>query len=211
MNENKSVAELLIKSGCYVNSKKSGQSEIVTPNGDSVSAYLSCRLAISQVEVREKIEVLMAQKIKEKFKEYDKLTIIGMATAGITWAHSIAQRLKLPLLYIRSNEKNYGLKGLIEGGIKNSTEKAIIVDDVLYTGNTIEKAKNILKDSGIKIEGVVCIANLRDKVVSKLEYENINVISLTNYKEIIQSALKNNVLDENEYEVMKAIYEERNI
>lgn len=211
MSEKKKVAELLIKSNCYVNSEKSGQNIIKTPNGDIVPAYLSCRIAISQADVREQIEVLMTQMIKENFEIYDNLTIIGMATAGITWAHSIAQRLKLPLLYIRSKEKEYGLKGIIEGGVQNATTKAIIVDDVLYTGNTIEKAKSALKDTDIIIEGVACIANLRDKIVSKLEKENIKVMNLTSHNEIINSALENNILDKNEYEIMKVIYEEKNI
>lgn len=211
MSENKKVAELLIKSNCYVNSEKSGQNVIKTHNGDVVPAYLSCRIAISQADVREQIEVLMTQMIKEGFETYDNLTIIGMATAGITWAHSIAQRLKLPLLYIRSKEKEYGLKGIIEGGVQNATTKAIIVDDVLYTGNTIEKAKSALKDTDIKIEGVACIANLRDKIVNKLEKENIKVMSLTSHNEIIKNALENNILDKNEYEIMKDIYEEKNI
>lgn len=211
MFDNKEIAKLLIKSNCYVNTDKSGQNVIKTPNGDIVPAYLSCRLAISQPDVREKLEILMTEMIKENFVTYENLTIIGMATAGITWAHSIAQRLKLPLLYIRSKEKDYGLKGLIEGGPENATTRAIIVDDVLYTGNTIEKAKSVLKDTNIKIEGVACIANLRDKIINKLEKESIKVMSLTSYNEIIQIALESNILDQNEYKSMKDIYEEKNV
>lgn len=130
------IAQMLIKSGCYLNSKDIKEDIIKTPNGDSVSAYLSCRLAISDVKVRIEIENEFAKTIKEKFSE--KVTIVGMATAGITWAHAIAQKLELPLLYIRSSEKSYGLKGLIEGNLKYVSKKAIIVDDVLYTGNTIQ-------------------------------------------------------------------------
>lgn len=62
-----------------------------------------------------------------------------------------------------------------------------------------------------QIEGVACIANLRDKIVNKLEKENIKVMSLTSHNEIIKSALENNILDKNEYEIMKDIYEEKNI
>ena len=43
MFNNKEIAKLLIKSNCYVNTKKSGQNVIKTSNGDSVPAYLSCR------------------------------------------------------------------------------------------------------------------------------------------------------------------------
>lgn len=201
------IAQMLIKSGCYVNSKDIKEDIIKTPNGDSVSAYLSCRLAISDVKVRNEIENELAKTIKEKFSE--KVTIVGMATAGITWAHAIAQKLELPLLYIRSSEKSYGLKGLIEGNLKYISKKAIIVDDVLYTGNTIQRGIEILNKNGIETVGVACIATLGDKVEENLLNDNINIVSLTNYKSILNSALEEKIINEKEYESMKLIYEEK--
>ena len=201
------IAQMLIKSGCYVNSKNIKVDTIKTPNGDSVSAYLSCRLAISDVKVRNEIENELVKTIKEKFSE--KVTIVGMATAGITWAHAIAQKLELPLLYVRSSEKTYGMKGLIEGNLKYISKKAIIVDDVLYTGNTIQKGIEILNKNGIETVGVACIATLGDKVEENLLNDNINIVSLTNYKSILNSALEKKIINENEYESMKLIYEEK--
>ena len=201
------IAQMLIKSGCYVNSKDIKEDIIKTPNGDSVSAYLSCRLAISDVKVRNEIENELAKTIKEKFSA--KVTIVGMATAGITWAYAIAQKLELPLLYIRSSEKSYGLKGLIEGNLKYISKKAIIVDDVLYTGNTIQRGIEILNKNGIETVGVACIATLGDKVEENLLNDNINIVSLTNYKSILNSALKEKIINEKEYESMKLIYEEK--
>ena len=201
------IAQMLIKSGCYVNSKDIKEDIIKTPNGDSVSAYLSCRLAISDVKVRNEIENELAKTIKEKFSE--KVTIVGMATAGITWAHAIAQKLELPLLYIRSSEKSYGLKGLIEGNLKYISKKAIIVEDVLYKGNTIQRGIEILNKNGIETVGVACIATLGDKVEENLLNDNINIVSLTNYKSILNSALEEKIINEKEYESMKLIYEEK--
>lgn len=201
------IAQMLIKSGCYVNSKNIKEDTIKTPNGDSVSAYLSCRLAISDVKVRNEIENELVKTIKEKFS--GKVTIVGMATAGITWAHAIAQKLELPLLYIRSSEKSYGLKGLIEGNLKYISKKAIIVDDVLYTGNTIQRGIEILNKNGIETVGVACIATLGDKVEGNLLNDNINIVSLTNYKSILNSALEEKIINEKEYESMKLIYEKK--
>lgn len=143
------VAKMLIDSGCYVNSNKTNENNIKLPDGDSVIAYLSCRLAISNVRIRDKIEEILTRKVKENFD--DDVTIIGMATAGITWAHGIAQRLNLPMLYMRSSEKNYGLRGLIEGNMKYSTKKVIVVDDILNTGTTIYKAEEILKKYNMEL------------------------------------------------------------
>lgn len=201
------VAELLVRSGCYVNANKIGDKSIKTPNGDNVSAYLSCRLAISDVKTRDILEKGLTGKVKQQFKE--NITIAGMATAGITWAHAIAKNNKLPMIYIRSNEKDYGLKGFIEGNLENTFNKAVIVDDVLYTGNTVRKAQEILKENGIETVGVACIAVLRDKIVNELKSQNISVISLTHYRNLLESARRNNVLSDREYILMKNIYEEK--
>ena len=199
------IAEILIKSGCYVNSKKTNDNLIKTPNGDKVNAYLSCRLVISNAKAREEIEKGLTKLVEEKFDS--NITIVGMATAGITWAHAIAKSLKLPMLYIRSSEKTYGLKGLIEGNLKYASRNAIIVDDVLYTGNTINRGIEILRDVGINTVGVACIATLGKKVAENLEDKNIEVANLTNYKNILKEALDNNIVDEKEYENLKKIYE----
>lgn len=199
------VAEILIKSGCYVNSKKTDDDMIETPNGDKVNAYLSCRLVISNAKAREEIEKRLSKLVEEKFDS--NITIVGMATAGITWAHAIAKSLELPMLYIRSSEKTYGLKGLIEGNLKYASRNAIIVDDVLYTGNTINRGIEILREVGINTVGVSCIATLGKKVEENFENKDIEVASLTNYKNILKEALDNNVVDEKEYENLKKIYE----
>ena len=199
------VAEILIKLGCYVNSKKTDDDMIKTPNGDKVNAYLSCRLAISNAKAREEIEKGLTKLVEEKFDS--NITIVGMATAGITWAHAIAKNLELPMLYIRSSEKTYGLKELIEGNLKYASRNAIIVDDVLYTGNTINRGIEILRDVGINTVGVSCIATLGKKVDENFENKDIEVASLTNYKNILKEALDNNVVDEKEYENLKKIYE----
>ncbi len=199
------VAEILIKSGCYVNSKKTDDDMIETPNGDKVNAYLSCRLVISNAKAREEIEKRLSKLVEEKFDS--NITIVGMATAGITWAHAIAKSLELPMLYIRSSEKTYGLKGLIEGNLKYASRNAIIVDDVLYTGNTINRGIEILREVGINTVGVSCIATLGKKVEENFENKDIKVASLTNYKNILKEALDNNVVDEKEYENLKKIYE----
>lgn len=199
------IANMLVQAGGYVNARNTDSETIKLPNGDKLKAYLSCRLIISNVEIREKIEEELSKQVKEMFP--DNITIVGMATAGITWAHAIASKLKLPLLYIRSNEKSYGLKGLIEGNLKFANKKVIIVDDILNTGDTINKAQETLKKYELETVGVVCIATLKDKTVNVLNSKGIKVIDLTNYRNILNSAIKNDVLNDEEYEYMKKIYE----
>ena len=201
-------ADILVKSGCYVNANNTQNNKIITSNGDIVMAYLSCRLAISNVKVREYLEEQLVKSVKNNFNEKD-LTIVGTATAGITWAHSIAQSLKLPLLYTRSRVKDYGLNSLIEGNLDNAYKKAIIVDDVLYTGNTINYTISTLKNAGINTIGVVCIATLRDNIVEDLKSNDIKVLNLTDYKNLLDSALENEILNKQEFLFMQRLYKNK--
>ena len=64
-----------------------------------------------------------------------------------------------------------------------------------------------MKDVGIDTVGISCIATLGKRVTETLEDKNIEVINLTNYKNILKEALDNNIVDKKEYENLKKIYE----
>ncbi len=44
--------------------------------------------------------------------------------------------------------------------------------------------------------GVACIATLRDKIVNDLTKNNIKVINLTHYTNLLEAAKRNHILDE---------------
>lgn len=196
------IAKLLIKSGCYI--KNNSIDKISTTYGDQVLAYLCCRLAISNVDVRQKIINKLAQLIYSNYG--DEITIAGMATAGIPWATGVAEKLNSPLLYLRSAPKEYGLKNLVEGNLKYVTDKIIVIDDVLYTGQTVQIGINALKEKGLDVVGVSTLAKLSDKAEKKFIEKNIDVNYLTNYEEILNIALKENVLNQDEKVKMLKFY-----
>jgi len=200
------IADLLVESGCYVNAS-TDENLIQVPTGDLILAYLSCRLLISKVREREIIEEMLSEVVQKSFSSDS--TVVGIATAGIPWGYGIASRLKLPMLYTRSNEKGYGLGGLIEGDVTESFSEAILVDDVLYTGSSVISAQKALEQKNIKTVGIVCIASLNDKVVEYFREQGIRVIALTNYNDILVSAENRKVLNQEEVNVMKMFYERR--
>lgn len=202
----KEIANILIDSKCYVNYESKENRKIETTSGDNVPAYLSCRGLISQDNMRKKIEEALVDSIKEV--DDKNIVIVGLATAGITWAHSIAEKLNLPMLYVRSKKKEYGLGGCVEGGVENiHNRKAIIVDDVLYTGESFNKAKDELLKLNIDTIGVLTICSLKEKTVEKLKSENIKVMYLTDANALTQKAYEVGILNNEELKIMKNIYE----
>jgi orotate phosphoribosyltransferase len=78
--------------------------------------YCDCRLSLSYPEVRNFITESFAEIANKYFREAE--AIAGVATAGIPQAALIAQKLNLPMLYVRAKAKEHGKENLIEGKLK---------------------------------------------------------------------------------------------
>ncbi len=196
------IAKILIESGCYI--KNTTNDKINTTYGGQVLAYLCCRLAISNVEVRQKIITELAKTIYHNYG--NKITVAGMATAGIPWATGVSEKLNCPLLYLRSEPKAYGLKNLVEGNLKYATDKIVVMDDVLYTGQTVQIGINALQEKGLNVVAISTLAKLSDKAEKKFIDNNIDVHYLTNYEEILDVAFKQNILKKEEKNKMLKFY-----
>lgn len=74
--------------------------------------------------------------------------IAGTATAGIPHATTLADRLSMPLSYVRSSGKDHGMKNLIEGlGSDGSYhgEKVLLIEDLISTGGSSIKAVQAIR------------------------------------------------------------------
>lgn len=197
----KDIAQLLINSGCYI---KTTNNKINTTYGDQVLAYLCCRLAISNVRVRQKIINELAKTIYDNYGS--KVTIAGMATVGIPWATGVAEKLNSPLLYLRSTPKDYGLKNLIEGNLEFASKEIVVMDDVLYTGKTAQIGIDALEEKGLDVIAISTLAKLSDKAEKRFLDKNINVNYITDYEEILDVAYKENIINKEEKIKMLKFY-----
>src|SRR3989338_9284825 len=111
-NRAKKVAALLFESGA-VSFRTSRPFKFTS--GILSQVYSDNRLLISDVAKREEIADFFVEKIR-KIKKVD--VIAAVATAGIPHAAFVAQKLKLPLVYVRTSKKGHGLENQVEGKIK---------------------------------------------------------------------------------------------
>jgi orotate phosphoribosyltransferase len=204
----KATAELLLDNSCYLTT--TGDSSIQFPNGEKTSAYLSCRLLLSKPKQRKIIEDSLAEIVARNFDKED-VSIVGLATAGIAWAHSVAKDLRLPMLYVRSEQKQYGVGGLIEGGYEGAPEQAIIVDDAIGTGATVNRAIKHLDQVGIRTIGFAGIALMGEDIKNYLESKDISVETLTDFECILAAAHDKNILQPDEIVFMRELYKRQEV
>lgn len=145
-------------------------------------------------------EVIVDSFIKY-LKEKDIDVIAGTATAGIPWAAFIAQRMNLPMSYIRGEKKKHGAGRQIEGS-EFIDKNIVIIEDLISTGGSSIKAAKVALENGAKSVEVVSIFSYEFKqAYENFEKENIKWKSLSNFNILIETVKEEGYLSEEEAKV----------
>ncbi len=116
--------------------------------------YCDNRLTMSYPAVRKAIADALAETIRREYP--DAQVIAGTATAGIPHAAWVAERLDLPMVYVRSKPKGHGQSNLIEGKIQPG-QKAVVIEDLISKGGSVLQAAQALQDAGFEVAGIAAI------------------------------------------------------
>lgn len=96
--------------------------------------YTDNRLVLTSPEQRDVVEDALAARIREAFPEAE--VVMGTATAGIAHAALAADRLGLPMGYVRASAKDHGRANRIEGRLEPG-QKVVVVEDLISTGGSV--------------------------------------------------------------------------
>lgn len=116
--------------------------------------YCDNRLILSYPEERKLVEASMSELIRTSYPDAE--AIMGTATAGIAHAAMTAERLGLPMGYVRSSAKDHGRKNQIEGRIE-AGQKVVVVEDLISTASSVLECVNALRDEGANVLGIASI------------------------------------------------------
>ncbi|MGE8204144.1 orotate phosphoribosyltransferase [Heyndrickxia sp. NPDC080065] len=156
--------------------------------------YCDNRLTLSYPEIRKDIAKGLVGLIKEHFKDVE--IIAGTATAGIPHAAWVSDLMDLPMCYVRSKAKGHGKGNQIEGKV-SSGKKVVVVEDLISTGGSVITAVEALRQAGCEVLGVVSIFTYElEDGKKQLKSHGISSFSLATYSTLIESALKNKVIEE---------------
>src|SRR3989344_4785200 len=184
----KRVATLLFESGAIIFRTSrlfKFTSGILSP------VYSDNRLLISDVAKREEIADFFVEKIK-KIKKVD--VIAAVATAGIPHAAFVAQKLKLPLVYVRATKKGHGLENQVEGRIRR-WQTAVVIEDLVSTGQSSALAVKALRKLGANADNLLAIFTYNLKTANENFKKNkINFQALCNLETAAGVAKENGYL-----------------
>jgi len=189
MTNEKAVAEKLLQIQAI---KLSPENPFTWASGWKSPIYCDNRKVLSFPFIRDFIKSEMCNVIFEKFDDVNLLA--GVATAGIAWGAMAADQLKLPYIYVRPKPKEHGLGNQIEGFYEPG-KKVLVIEDLISTGKSSLQVVEVLKNAGLEVVGLVSIFTYQFPEAAKaFEDAGVKHISLTNYTNLITTALEKNIV-----------------
>lgn len=109
--------------------------------------YIDCRRLLSFPRVRAVLmDFLAATVLREAgFEAFD--SVAGGETAGIPFAALVAERLGLPMTYVRKKPKGYGRNARIEG-VMGEGDRVLLVEDLTTDGGSKLSFVDAIRETG---------------------------------------------------------------
>ncbi|MBI1934866.1 orotate phosphoribosyltransferase [Candidatus Woesearchaeota archaeon] len=149
--------------------------------------YTDNRILMSYPRERELIVNSLIKLLKK-----NKITIDGFsgtATAGIPWAAWLAQKLKKPMVYARSEAKDHGKENKVEGKVEEG-KNYVIIEDLISTGGSSLNTINAVREMGGVVEFTIAIFTYElEKAKANFESANVKLLTLTNFTSLVKTAL----------------------
>jgi orotate phosphoribosyltransferase len=110
-------------------------------------SYIDCRKLISHPRIRATLMDFLAITVMREagFEAFDN--IAGGETAGIPFAALMAERLALPMTYVRKKPKGYGRNARIEGEMSEG-QRVLLVEDLTTDGGSKLSFVDAIRDTG---------------------------------------------------------------
>ncbi|MBM3918534.1 MAG: orotate phosphoribosyltransferase [Sphingomonadales bacterium] len=148
--------------------------------------YCDNRLTLGEPHTRSFIADALSHHIQQNMP-YPK-AIAGVATAAIPQAALVADRLQLPMLYVRPEPKQHGRGQQIEGQTFPGSS-VVLIEDLISTGGSSLKAALAVQEAGMKVLSVVSVFTYGFEQAKNLfDDANIPCHSLCDYPTLLTIA-----------------------
>ncbi len=119
----------------------------ILASGLPSATYIDCRKLISFPRIRATLMDFLTVTVMRKagFEAFDN--IAGGETAGIPFAALMAERMALPMTYVRKKPKGYGRNARIEGAMSEG-QRVLLVEDLTTDGGSKLSFVDAIRETG---------------------------------------------------------------
>ena len=159
--------------------------------------YIDCRKLISYPRIRSTLMDFLAVTILREagFEAFDN--IAGGETAGIPFAALIAERLALPMTYVRKKPKGYGKNARIEGAMSEN-QRVLLVEDLTTDGGSKLSFVDAIRETGASCAwtAVIFYYGIFPETEKTLSDHGVGLISLCSWWDVLTEARAQNAFPE---------------
>ena len=158
--------------------------------------YIDCRKLISHPRIRSvAMDFLAATVMRDAgFEAFDN--IAGGETAGIPFAALVAERMGLPMSYVRKKPKGYGRNARIEGEM-SAGQRVLLVEDLTTDGGSKLSFVDAIRKTGATCAhtAVVFYYGIFPETVTRLADHGVTLHSLCTWWDVLQAARESGAFD----------------
>jgi orotate phosphoribosyltransferase len=158
-------------------------------SGLASPVYIDCRKLISFPRVRSALMDFAAARALQAggFEKFD--AVAGGETAGIPFAAWIAERLGLPMLYVRKKPKGFGRDAQIEGALSENAN-VLLVEDLTTDGGSKLAFAEALRRAGAEVTDTLVIFyyDVFPQARARLAENGLSLHQLATWRDVLGAA-----------------------
>ena len=158
-------------------------------SGLASPVYIDCRKIISYPRARAAAMGLACAELARAVGHEAFDAIAGGETAGIPFAAWIADRLALPMLYVRKKPKGFGRDARIEGALAEG-QRVLLVEDLTTDGGSKVAFVEALREAGAVCDHTVVLFyyDVFPQVPERLAEQGIRLHHLATWRDVLAVA-----------------------
>jgi len=158
-------------------------------SGRKSPVYVDCRKIISYPRARSRLMDLAVEMIGREIGYESLDAVAGGETAGIPFAAWIAERLSLPMLYVRKQPKGFGRMAQIEGEFKPGA-RVLLVEDLATDAGSKINFVNALRQAGAEVRDTLVVFHygILPQSVQRLREIGVRLHGLATWWDVIDTA-----------------------
>ncbi len=123
------------------------ENPFILASGLPSPTYIDCRKLISFPRIRSTLMDFLTVTVMRNagFEAFD--IVAGGETAGIPFGALVAERMGLPMTYVRKKPKGYGRNARIEG-VMTENQRVLLVEDLTTDGGSKLSFVDAIRDTG---------------------------------------------------------------
>lgn len=151
--------------------------------------YIDCRKLISFPRIRSTLMDFLTVTVMRDagLEAFDN--IAGGETAGIPFAALVAERMALPMTYVRKKPKGYGRNARIEGAMSEG-QRVLLVEDLTTDGGSKLSFVDAIRETGATCAhtGVIFYYGIFPETVKTLGDHGVNLHYLCTWWDVLAEA-----------------------